>query len=236
MATAADNEDLDLRATVVLVFASVVLGGSSCTQSEGEVGVYVVPSHGGGGGPDAAIMIPRIDAGGLTPDAASARCEPGRFEGTFSCNFALGQSCDQNPGTGLIILMGIMSLTLVATGEFLTVSGATLNAASGGYTLSGPLAGLVDCRVKRFGGSVDGIYSGPGIPGFPPVSGQLAGPVSATYDPREPALTNGTWCLTATNPNTLRTDPCADIPPGQPGSCIAGSCKGTWSAAKVPGM
>jgi len=129
-----------------------------------------------------------------------------------------------------------MSLTLVATGEFLTVSGATLNASSGGYTLSGPLTGLVDCRVKRFGGSFDGNYIGPGIPGLPPFTGQLEGPVSATYDPRELALTNGTWCLTATNPGTSRTEPCADIPPGQPLSCIAGSCKGTWSAAKVPGM
>lgn len=231
---AAECEDLGLRATVAFVFASALLSGASCTQSEGEVGVYVVPSQGAGGGPDSAIMIPPIEAGNLPPDAASARCEPGRFEGTFTCNFGLGQSCDQNPGTGLIMLMGVMSLTLVATGEFLTVSGGTLDAASGGYTLNGPLAGLVDCRVKKFGGSVEGTYSGPGIPGLPPVTGELSGPVSATYDPRGPALTNGTWCLTATNPG-LSTDPCADIPPGQPGSCIAGSCKGTWSAVRVPG-
>jgi hypothetical protein len=227
------------RAAVSLAFVFALSSGSSCTQSEGEVGVYVVPSQGGGGGsgggPDAAIMIPPIDADNLPPDVASSRCEPGLFQGSFSCNFALGQSCEQNTGMLGFVMMGTVSLSLVHTGEFLTVSGATLDASAGGYTMSGPLTGLVDCRVKKFGGSVDGIYSGSAIPGIPPISGQLAGPVSATYDPREPALTNGTWCLTATNPGTLRTEPCADIPPGQPLSCIAGSCKGTWSAVRVSG-
>jgi hypothetical protein len=223
------------RAAISLAFVCALLGGASCTQSEGEVGIYVAPSHGGGGGGLDAATIPRFDAARPPPDVTSDRCEAGLFQGSFTCNFALGQSCDQNNGTIGFMMMGTVSLSLVHTGEFLTVSGATLDAAAGGYTLSGPLTGLVDCRVKKFAGSVDGIYSAPTIPGLPPLRGQIAGPVSATYDPRQPALTNGTWCLTATNLNTLRTEPCADIPPGQPGSCIAGSCKGTWSAVWVSG-
>jgi hypothetical protein len=212
----------------LIAFAS----GSSCTGSEAEVGVYAVPSH--GGGPDAAIVIPPIDAAGLPPDVATAPCQPGVYEGTFTCNFGFGQSCTDNPGMGGLILTGPLSLKLQASGEFLTVSGATLNASSGGYTMTGPLDGLVDCRVKKFAGSFDGDYAGPAIP-LVPTSGKVAGPVNATYDPRQPALTNGTWCFTATSPGTSRTDPCADIPSGQPGSCLLGSCKATWSAVKVPG-
>jgi len=220
--------------TVLLAVVLALLSGSSCTQSEGEVGVYVAPAQ--GGGPDAAIMIPRFDSGGLKPDALAGDCEPGRFEGTFTCNFGLGQSCDQNPGMGGLPLMGTVSIALVANGgEFLTVSGASLEASSSGYMLSGPLIGLVDCRVKKFAGSVDGKYTGPTIPPLPPLTGALFGNVNATYDPTEPALTNGIWCLTATTLSTSLTDPCADIPPGQPGSCIAGSCKGTWTATRAPG-
>src|SRR6185436_11307225 len=112
-----------------------------------------------------------------------------------------GQSCVQNTGTGGLVLTGPLSLTLVeSSGEFLSVSGGTLDAASGGFMLTGPLTGLLDCRADQFTGSFDGTYSGTALPPLPAINGELAGPISSRYEPHQPALTNGEWCLTATNP------------------------------------
>src|SRR5437773_958220 len=134
---------------------------AACTQSEGEVGVYVSPSN---GGPDGAVIkIPHADARAVPPDVARAPCEPGRYDGTFSCNLAIGVSCSNNPGMGGLVWTGPLSLTLQASGEFLAVTGGTLNASSGGYSLNGPLDGRVDCPTKQLTGSFDGTYTGPAL-------------------------------------------------------------------------
>jgi len=220
-----------------VVVAALLLGlcCSSCTNTNGEVGVYVASA----GRPDASrgIRIPLPDARSFRDSESTTGCVPGRYDGTFTCNFGFAQSCDQNTGNGPLMFTGPVSLTFVTvpTGTFLAVSGGTLSGSSSGFTLSGPLSGSLDCLARTFTGSFDGTYSSSALPALPGVSGQLSGPIESGFDPQTPALVNGHWCLTATTPGTSRTDPCADIPTGSPGSCFAGSCAGTWSAIYVPG-
>jgi len=200
--------------------------------------VYSASARGGAPVSDGSVFHITFPDGSLFGDATMpSECRPGRYDGTFGCNFAFGASCSDNTGSGGLALTGPLSLTLTKgqTGEILEVSGGTLDASSGAFSLNGPLAGSLNCRSGLFQGSFDGTYSSPSLPPLPGISGQLSGPIQSAYDPRKPELANGTWCLTATNPNTSRADPCADIPTGQPGSCLAGSCKGTWSAAYVQG-
>jgi hypothetical protein len=174
-----------------------------------------------------------LDSGFPSDGAAPVnQCRAGRYDGTFSCNFLLGASCDQNAGTGGQVWTGPLSLNLtkVPGSDFVALATGTLDASSGGFSLTGPLTGKLDCHTNEFTGSFDGTYSGLLV-----INGQLSGPIGSNYDSRQPALTNGNWCLTATNPGTKRTDPCADLPSGDPLSCLAGSCFGTWSAVYVPG-
>ncbi len=201
------------------------------------MGVYSVPARGDVTHDAGVLHIPYPDAALFGDATTPSACRPGRYDGTFSCNFAFGAACGDNTGTGGLALSGPLSLTLTEgqSGEILEVSGGTLDASSGGFTLNGPLAGSLNCRSGLLQGSFDGTYTSPALPPLPGISGQISGPIQSAYDPRKPELTNGTWCLTATNPNTSRADPCADIPTGQPGSCLAGSCKGTWNAVYVQG-
>jgi hypothetical protein len=191
-------------------------GGSA----RGNVPNYMAPSGGAsssGGVPSGTAGTGGAGAGGVTVvarpiseydprvvfdwpesfgDGGLAKCQAGHYVGTFNCNFVPsladggtipGQPAQPFPVTGPVELV----LTESQNGEFLEISGGTLNGgALIAITFTGKVSGKLDCQTKQLTGMVtDGSY---GIPPFPP-GGYFQGPATATYSDTGPALVNGSW-------------------------------------------
>lgn len=188
-------------------------------------------STGGDNGAGAAPIssspaLPDYDArvGFDWPESISdggATCQAGHYAGTFQCNFIpssgdagvpAGTPTTPFPVTGPVELV----LTESQNGEFLEVSGGTMNGSTFiAITFTAKISGKLDCQTNRFTGLVsDGQY---GIQPFPP-GGSFAGPTSATYSPTGPALVNGSWQFTVKDPQ----------------GAVFGTCDGTWTATYAP--
>jgi hypothetical protein len=204
--------------------------GGAPTASGGNPGV--APASGGaptGAGGAAIISAPisEYDArvGFDWPESVSdggPLCKAGHYVGTFTCNFvpALADGGAPPPGspTTPFPVTGPVELILTESqnGEFLEVSGGTLNGAAFiAITFTGKISGKLDCQSKQFTGTVsDGSF---GIQPFPP-GGYFQGPTSATYSATGPALVNGSWQFAVQNPQ------------GAP----YGTCDGTWTVTYAP--
>jgi len=202
--------------------AAVAAGGSSAAP----------PSAGGdngtGGAPVASSpALPDYDArvGFDWPESVTdggATCRAGHYAGTFQCNFVpsaadggaapAGSPTTPFPVTGPVELV----LTESQNGEFLEVSGGTMNGSTFiAITFTAKISGKLDCQTNQFTGLVsDGQY---GIQPFPP-GGSFTGPTSATYSPTGPALVNGSWHFTVKDPQ----------------GAVFGTCDGTWTANYAP--
>lgn len=170
--------------------------------------------------PDGAVVSffwPEAVAG----DGGSA-CLAGHYKGTFSCSYDptvsdAGLSLDAAVPTTGFVVTGPVEFDLAQTqnGEYLEVSGGTLNGSTFVISFTGKISGKLDCRTKKFDGMVtDGQYA---ILPFPP-GGFFQGPTSADYSTAGPALVNGRWLFTVQD---AQNNP-------------QGSCPGTWSATYTP--
>ena len=186
---------------------------------------------GGGSGAAGSTNASNVTFGWPEGTLASGSCEPGVYTGQFTCAYAQGVDCAAN--TGGLPFTGPIAITLVPSenGEFLEVSDGTLSGESAGFVFGGPITGELSCLSRFFEGGTVGKYDLAGAGAF---GGDLYGPLTAVYEPQPPSLVNGTWCMTMTQPGTPQGDPCAQIPTGQPGSCLVGSCKGGWQAVLTP--
>lgn len=139
-------------------------------------------------------------------DTMPAKCEPGRYEGTFSCNYvAMGG----DPTMGILVTGPIvMTLTESENGEFLEITDGRLD----GNTMliinfTSALSGRLNCATREFGARAEMGLWGPIVPVNP-----FDGVLEARYDDVTSTLT-GTWAL-----NEMLT---------------MGICSGPWNARRV---
>jgi hypothetical protein len=207
-------------------------GGGGDLAGSGGTPTMPVPTAGGatssaGGVPIVSTAISEYDArvGFDWPESVSdggTLCQAGHYVGTFTCNFvpALADGGQPPPGspTTPFPVTGPVEIILTESqnGEFLEVSGGTLNGAAFiAITFTGKISGKLDCQTKQFEGQVtNGSF---GIQPFPP-GGYFQGPTSATYSAAGPALVNGTWQFSVQNVQ------------GAP----YGTCDGTWTVTYSP--
>jgi hypothetical protein len=148
-----------------------------------------------------------------TPDGGATLCKPGHYVGTYQCDvhpppaFA---AFFPDGSTGYIVNGPVdLMLSQGQDGEFLTVSGGTLQStAQSLFVLQATVVGQLDCRTGLFSGQLtDGQVS---IPPFPP-GGTFTGPLSASFAAGNSEL-SGTWNLIG-------------------GATFGGtSCSGPWNA------
>jgi hypothetical protein len=148
-----------------------------------------------------------------TPDGGAMLCKPGHYVGTYQCDvrpppaFA---ALFPDGSTGYIV-SGPVDLVLSQgqSGEFLTVSGGTLQStAQSFFLLQATVVGQLDCQTGLFSGQLtNGEVS---IPPFPP-GGTFTGPLNASFAPSNSEL-SGMWNLIG-------------------GATFGGtSCSGPWNA------
>jgi len=170
-------------------------------------------SAGSGGSPPAVMTSApagypydtnvHFDWPSTTPMAG--HCQPGSYSGNFTC--------DLSGGTGLFTIMGPVQFTLSpsSSGEFLTISGGTLDfdtqVGLGNFPATAGLSGQLDCEMNELHAKVEN-----GVGSSVPFYGQMDGRLDRLTE----TLT-GTWTLAS------GTDP--TVP-----SLI--SCTGTWSATR----
>ena len=182
-------------------------------------------STGGAGSPIAPPPLSEYDAHVAFdwPEAigdGGATCKAGHYKGTFQCNFvpslADGGTAPGTPSAPFTVTGPVeLVLTESQNGEFLEVSGGTLNGSTFIITFTAKISGKLDCQTNQFAGMVsDGQY---GIQPFPP-GGSFSGPTSATYSASGPALVNGSWLFAAKDAQ----------------GNLLGNCPGTWSATYAP--
>lgn len=199
--------------------------------ASGGAGGAVAPGSGGssssaGGAPILSVPTAEYDArvGFDWPesiDDGGVACRAGRYAGTFQCNFvpslADGGTPPGTPATPFPVTGPVeIILTESQNGEFLEVSGGTLNGSAFiAITFTGKISGKLDCQTKQFVGQVtDGSF---GIQPFPP-GGYFQGPTNATYSSSGPALVNGSWQFAVQNVQ----------------GAAYGTCDGTWTVTYVP--
>ena len=147
-----------------------------------------------------------------TGKGPATTCQAGHYVGTFQCNYRAAGTPDSSAP---FLVNGPVEMTLnqSQSGEFLEVSGGTLNGAAVlliAFTAN--VIGKLDCATGSFdGGLTNGVYGFPGLP-----AGQFSGPMRAAYSTTGPALINGTWELV------------------QQSAGSTGSCIGTWTAKWQP--
>jgi len=166
--------------------------------------------------PDGAVVS--FDWPETVPGDGGSACRAGHYKGTFQCNYdpSIGDA-GQTTGATPFQVIGPVEFDLAETqnGEFLEVSGGTINGSTFVITFTGKLTGKLDCQTKKFDGMVtDGSY---GIAPFPP-GGFFQGPTTADYSLVGPALVNGSWKFTVQD---AQNNP-------------QGSCNGTWTATYTP--
>jgi hypothetical protein len=164
----------------------------------------------GTGTPDAARPYDP-DAGFDWPEAVDGgKCQAGTYSGTYECLVIAGG--------GMFPITGQVSFKLEpsASGEFLEIKDGKLNAnvAEFGITMTGDLAGKLECLTNRFTAAIqNGIYTFNLFPLPNPFLGDLSG----TLDRLTSTMT-GQWNLMGV------------APPGFTGP----ACSGPWRVTLQP--
>lgn len=140
-------------------------------------------------------------------ETVTGNCEPGRYEGTFTCTYV---PMGGDPSMGTIVTGPIvMTLTKSTSGEFLEITDGTLEGATAliiGFRSQ--LSGRLNCATKEFGARAEMGLWGIGLALTNPFDGVL----DATYDDVTSTL-SGNWAL-----NEMLT---------------MGICTGPWNARRV---
>jgi len=167
-----------------------------------------------GGGAGGEVYDPSLNPPGNSrsdimfdwEDTMPAKCEAGRYEGTFSCNYvAMGG----DPTMGILVTGPIvMTLTESENGEFLEITNGKLDGNTGLIiNFTSALSGRLNCATREFGARAEMGLWGPIVPVNP-----FDGVLEARYDDVTSTLT-GTWAL-----NEMLT---------------MGICSGPWNARRV---
>lgn len=166
--------------------------------------------EGGSGAFDPGLNPPgnsRADLMWQWEETVTGNCEPGRYEGTFTCTYV---PMGGDPSMGTIVTGPIvMTLTKSASGEFLEITDGTLEGATAliiGFRSK--LSGRLNCATKEFGARAEMGLWGIGLALTNPFDGVL----TAQYDDVTSTLT-GDWAL-----NEMLT---------------MGICTGPWNAHRV---
>ena len=195
--------------------------GGGITGAAGGIGVT-----GNGGAAGGAAVSNGGNSSGISFDwpetvpGAAKPCQAGHYVGTFECLYQPAGTPDGSTG-GLPIAGPIdFKLTQSQNGEFLDVSGGTLD----GLALlvihfKAEISGRLDCGTGVFGGTlVNGSYA---IDPFP-AGGTFIGPMvgmSTSGPPCTGTCLGGSWALHET---------------GATGTSHIGTCAGTWTATFQP--
>jgi hypothetical protein len=191
--------------------------GNAGTASATDAGSSIAnggTTSGGGGTSSVVFDWPETIPGQAKP------CSAGHYTGTFTCNYQPAGTPDGSAG-GLPIT-GPIDFTLMQSqnGEFLEVSGGTLD----GLALvlihfKASIVGKLSCSTGAFSGNLDnGSYA---IDPFP-AGGTFVGPMSGFSSSTAPCTgvcLSGTWALHET---------------GAAGTNHIGTCAGTWTATLQP--
>lgn len=189
-------------------------GGGADPAAGGAAGGGAAPSGMGGIGADVTFDWPETIPGQAKP------CQAGHYVGTFECTYQPAGTPDGSAG-GLPITGPIdFTLTQTQNGEFLEVSGGTLDGlALLAIHFKATITGSLSCGTGAFHGDLqNGSYA---IDPFP-AGGTFVGPMdgfSSNTAPCTGICLSGTWALHET---------------GAAGQNHIGTCAGTWTATYKP--
>ncbi|HVU04118.1 MAG TPA: hypothetical protein VHE30_20310 [Polyangiaceae bacterium] len=188
--------------------------GNAPNDSGGSAGAFSNPTGQGGTYYDTTFDWPETVPGQPKP------CQAGHYVGTFECTYHPAGTPDGSAG-GLPITGPIdFTLTESQNGEFLEVSGGTLDGlALIAIHFHAQISGSLSCSTGAFKGDLqNGSYA---IDPFP-AGGTFVGPMngfSTNTSPCTGTCLGGTWALNET---------------GAAGTNHIGTCAGTWTATYKP--
>jgi hypothetical protein len=205
-------------------------GGSGDPGGAGGASNGGVPSTAGGAASDGGNPSGQSGAGGgpsgvsfdwpETIPGQGKPCKAGHYTGTFQCTYQPAGTPDGS--TGGLLITGPIDFKLQQTqnGEFLEVSGGTLDGlALLAIHFKADISGQLSCGTGAFAGDlVNGSYA---IDPFP-AGGTFNGPMngfSTNTAPCTGTCLGGTWALHET---------------GAAGTGHIGTCAGTWTATLQP--
>lgn len=205
-------------------------GGGGSNSNPGGASNGGAPSTTGGAANDGGNSVGQSGAGGgpsgvsfdwpETIPGQGKPCKAGHYVGTFQCLYQPAGTPDGSAG-GLLITGPIdFKLQQAQTGEFLEVSGGTLDGlALIAIHFKADISGKLSCGTGAFAGNlVNGSYA---IDPFP-AGGTFNGPMdgfSSNTPPCTGTCLGGTWALHET---------------GAAGTGHIGTCAGTWTATLQP--
>lgn len=179
-------------------------GGATCTAGQSEGCTCLSPDGSG------SVTGMRSCAGGVWQSCACAapsapttvqdECLAGRYEGNFSGFYSSGFAGGVPIPVVALDLSGKpgLAFTLLRSGsgddEFATYTisdGYLEGNADGAFPIKGVITGTLDCKTRRFNGTLKGSYSILVPLGLN--EGQFEGPVTGEYDVTTHTFKFGTW-------------------------------------------
>jgi len=147
------------------------------------------------------------DAPAPPTTAASGACKAGRYEGSFSGAYTSGYtfigipipifSVDFTGKPGLAFTLNQTQTSIGEEFSTLTISdGYVTGTADGLFPIEGVLTGTLDCKSKKFTGTLSGGYCVGICAGLEDINeAEFEGPVVGYYDTDGFKFTSGTWDL-----------------------------------------